>query len=51
MSYVKGGSFLLTETKPQDVFSPEDFTDEQKQIAEMLQKFMENEVIPNVEEI
>ncbi|MFN8672722.1 MAG: acyl-CoA dehydrogenase family protein [Candidatus Sericytochromatia bacterium] len=51
MSYIKGGSFLLTETKPQDVFSPEDFSDEQKQMADMLQKFMENEVMPKVEEI
>ena len=29
-----GGSFLLEERTPQDVFTPEDFTEEQRQIAE-----------------
>lgn len=51
MALAKGGSFLLEETLPKDVYSSEDFSDEQKQIADMLQKFMENEVLPRVEEI
>jgi alkylation response protein AidB-like acyl-CoA dehydrogenase len=48
---VKGGSFLIQETQPKDMFTPEDFTDEQLQIAELTRKFMENEVLPKVEQI
>ena len=29
-----GGSFLLEERTPQEVFTPEDYNDEQRQIAE-----------------
>jgi hypothetical protein len=43
---VKGGGFLLTETLPASVFSPEDFSDEQQMIAQTTQEFMEKEVIP-----
>ncbi len=31
---VTGGSFLIEERQPSDIFTPEDFTDEQRQIAE-----------------
>ncbi len=48
---VKGGSFLIQETEPKSMFTPEDFTDEQRQIAELTHKFMENEVVPKVEQI
>jgi alkylation response protein AidB-like acyl-CoA dehydrogenase len=48
---VKGGGFLLTETLPAQVFSPEDFTDEQKMIGQTTAEFFEKEVIPNSEKI
>ncbi len=48
---VKGGSFLISETNPQDVFTPEDLNEDQLAIAEVAKKFMENEVIPNVDKI
>ncbi len=48
---VKGGGFLLTETLPASVFSPEDFSDEQQMIAQTTQEFMEKEVIPNSDKI
>jgi len=51
MSTVKGGSFLISETEPKSIFVPEDFTDEQIQIAELTQKFMENEVLDKVKEL
>jgi alkylation response protein AidB-like acyl-CoA dehydrogenase len=35
----------------EEVFTPEDFTDEQKQIAETTEQFVENEIIPHLEEI
>lgn len=41
-----GGSFLLTETLPADVFTPEDFNDEQRLIAQTARDFAEREIIP-----
>lgn len=48
---VKGGSFLIQDTKPEDIFTPQDFTDDQLAIADVAKKFMENEVIPKVDQI
>ena len=47
--YLKGGEFLLTEQTPAEVFTPEDFTDEQKMIGETTREFIDNEVRPNLE--
>ncbi|MFY7997376.1 MAG: acyl-CoA dehydrogenase family protein [Candidatus Kapaibacteriota bacterium] len=44
----KGGAFLLEETVPDSVFSPEDFSDELKMIGQTTKDFCENEVIPNI---
>src|SRR5262245_35535140 len=43
----KGGSFLITETTPSLVFSPEDFTEEQRMIAQTTSEYIEKEVVPN----
>jgi len=48
---VKGGSFLIEERKPQDVFTPEDFTEEHRQIAKTATEFTLNEVLPAAAEI
>src|SRR6201994_2486712 len=48
---ITGGSFLLEERQPSDIFTPEDFTDEQRQIAETAAQFAANEVLPAAEEI
>jgi alkylation response protein AidB-like acyl-CoA dehydrogenase len=45
----KGGGFLIEEITPELVFTPEDFSDEQKMIAKMTEEFMINEVLPLVE--
>ncbi len=45
----KGGGFLLEETAPADVFTPEDFSDEQKMFVKTAQDFIDNEVLPNIE--
>ena len=34
-----GGSFLIEERTPQEVFTPEDFNDEQRQIAETASRY------------
>ncbi|MBI5443146.1 MAG: acyl-CoA dehydrogenase family protein [Deltaproteobacteria bacterium] len=44
--YVKGGSFLLDAARPEDVFTPEDFTPDQLLYAKTARQFMEAEVIP-----
>ncbi|MGH9832623.1 MAG: acyl-CoA dehydrogenase family protein [Blastocatellia bacterium] len=46
-SIVKGGSFLITETAPESVFSPEDFTEEHRMIAQTTNEYLEKEVVPN----
>ncbi|WP_040203954.1 acyl-CoA dehydrogenase family protein [Neobacillus jeddahensis] len=46
---VKGGSFLIEDIAYQDVFTPEDFTDEHLMIAKTTEEFIENEVVPQVE--
>ncbi|MFN0122710.1 MAG: acyl-CoA dehydrogenase family protein [Blastocatellia bacterium] len=43
---VKGGSFLLQETLPVQVYSPEDFSEEHRLIAQTTQEFMEKEILP-----
>lgn len=47
----KGGSFLVTETLPADVFTPEDFTQEQKMMAKMTEEFVKEQVWPVLAEI
>jgi alkylation response protein AidB-like acyl-CoA dehydrogenase len=47
----KGGEYLVTDVDCDDVFTPEEFTDEQKQIAETTEQFVTNEILPNLEEI
>ena len=48
---LKGAEYLIKEVSCDTVFTPEDFTDEQKQMAETTETFMENEVVPFVEEM
>ncbi len=46
---IKGGEFLLSEARGQRPFTPEDFTSEQRQIAETTEVFVRNEILPNLE--
>ncbi|HYN84783.1 MAG TPA: acyl-CoA dehydrogenase family protein [Pyrinomonadaceae bacterium] len=48
---VKGGSFLIEERAPAEVFTPEDFTEEHRMIAETTRQFMDNEVRPRIPEL
>ncbi|MCD7036293.1 acyl-CoA dehydrogenase family protein [Metabacillus sp. GX 13764] len=47
----KGGSFLLEEVSHQEVFTPEDFTEEHKMIAKTTEDFVVNDVLPHIDEI
>ncbi|MBS1786694.1 MAG: acyl-CoA dehydrogenase family protein [Acidobacteria bacterium] len=48
---IKGGGFLLQETLPATVYSPEDFSDEQLLIGQTTTEFFDKEIIPNSEKI
>ena len=47
--HLTGGHFLLSETAPELVFTPEDLSTEERQIAESAEKFMDKEVFPRME--
>jgi alkylation response protein AidB-like acyl-CoA dehydrogenase len=47
----KGGSFLIESTTPEELFSPEDFTEEHRAIARTTDEFFAKEVAPNIEAI
>src|SRR3982751_3189678 len=47
--YIKGGAFLIEDRTPAEVFTPEDFTEEQRMIGETTREFVDNEVRPNLE--
>ncbi|HKE23032.1 MAG TPA: acyl-CoA dehydrogenase family protein [Bryobacteraceae bacterium] len=46
-----GGNFLLQELRPEDIFTPEDFSEEHRQIAKTTADFTTNEVMPMAAEI
>ena len=48
---LNGGEYLIAETPCEDVFTPEDFTDEQRQMGETTEQFIANEIVPHIEEI
>ena len=48
-AHLTGANFLLAETDPSLVFTPEDLTAEQRLMADTAAKFMEKEVLPNQE--
>src|SRR4029453_6278182 len=48
---VVGGSFLIEERTPEEVFTPEDFTEEHRMIAETTRQFIDAEVRPNIDEL
>lgn len=47
----KGGAFLIEETTPGDVFTPEDLTSEHQAIARTAAEFYAKEIEPNLEAI
>jgi alkylation response protein AidB-like acyl-CoA dehydrogenase len=47
----KGGSFLIEARSPGDVFTPEDTTDQHKLIAQTAQEFIDQEIVPRLQEI
>ncbi len=48
---VKGGAFLIEERTTEEIFTPEDFTEEHRMIAETTRQFIDNEVMPRIDEL
>ncbi|HEY7543814.1 MAG TPA: acyl-CoA dehydrogenase family protein, partial [Blastocatellia bacterium] len=48
---IKGGSFLIEERTPEEIFTPEDFTEEHRMIADTTRQFVDNEVVPRIDEL
>ncbi len=47
----KGGSYLISASVRDDIFTPEDMTDEHHMIADTARKFVEKEVVPATDKI
>src|SRR5688500_15947232 len=47
----RGGAFLVEESEPRDIFTPEDFTEEHRAIARTTDEFWKNDVEPRLEAI
>ena len=43
----RGGQFLVKETKAEDIFTPEDFSEEQKMMRDSVIEFVDRELWPN----
>ena len=48
---ITGGSFLLETRRPEEVFTPEDFTEQHQLIGQTAEEFAVNEIVPNAEKI
>jgi alkylation response protein AidB-like acyl-CoA dehydrogenase len=48
---IPGGSFLIEERKPEEVFTPEDFTEQHLLIAQTAEEFANKEIVPNIEKM
>jgi alkylation response protein AidB-like acyl-CoA dehydrogenase len=47
----KGGAFLIERSSPEEIFTPEDFTDEHRAIAKTTDEFWQKEVVPHIDAI
>ena len=48
---VKGGAFLIEEQTPESIFTPGDFNEEHRMIADTTRQFMDAEVLPRINEL
>ncbi len=47
----RGGAFLITPCRPEDVFTPADFSDDQRLIGQTAEEFVQKEVVPQIPEL
>ena len=48
---ISGGSFLIEERQPDEIFTPEDFSEQHLLIAQTTEEFATKEIIPNIEKM
>jgi alkylation response protein AidB-like acyl-CoA dehydrogenase len=48
---IAGGSFLLEERRPEEIFTPEDFSEQHQLIGQTAEEFAVNEIVPNIEKM
>src|SRR5579871_4681949 len=48
---IAGGSFLLESRQPDEIFTPEDFSEQHQMIGQTAEEFAVNEIVPNIEKI
>lgn len=47
---LRGGQFIVKESKAEDIFTPEDFTEEQQMMKDSVKEFVDREIWPKKEE-
>jgi alkylation response protein AidB-like acyl-CoA dehydrogenase len=47
----RGGAFLITSCRPEDVFTPADFSDDQRLVGQTAEEFVQKEVMPAIPEL
>jgi alkylation response protein AidB-like acyl-CoA dehydrogenase len=50
-SAIAGGSFLLDSRSPEEVFTPEDFSEQHVLIGQTAEEFAQKEIVPNIEKM
>jgi len=50
-SLTRGGAFLITDSTPEDVFTPADLTDDQRLIGQTAEEFVAKEVMPLIPDL
>ena len=50
-SKIRGGSFLIEERTSDEVFTPEDFSEQHQLIAQTAEEFANKEIVPNIEKM
>jgi len=51
MGAIKGGEFLIRATKPEEIFIPEEWGEEERMIAQTCRDFLTQEVIPHIDKL
>jgi alkylation response protein AidB-like acyl-CoA dehydrogenase len=49
MEAIKGGEFIIRDTKANEIFIPEEWTEEQKMLTDMCKDFIKNEIMPHLD--
>ena len=51
MEPIKGGEFIIRDTKANEIFIPEEWSEEQKMLANMCKDFIKSEIVPHLDRI